>query len=118
MSGYPAIEHGGGPVSRWLRANRLKVVLVVGVAETIAIVATHLSWWSAVLLAGIVFALHIGFARKSQSELMRQLSWTAAGLQVLPVLVPAIVVLVSAVVVIVVVVLAAVIAAILFIDRK
>ena len=118
MAGQPAIEHGSGPVSRWLRANRLKVALAVGVAETIAIVATHLSWWSAVLLAGIIFALHIGVGRKAKSELVRQASWTAAGSQVLPVLVPAIVVLVSAVVVIVVVVLAAVIAAMLFIDRK
>ena len=118
MSDYPAVEHGSGPLSRWLRANRLKVALAVGVVETIAIIATHLTWWSAVLIAGIVFALHIGVGRKAKSELARQLSWTVAGSQVLPVLVPAIVVLVSAVVVIVVVILAAVIAAMLFIDRK
>ena len=121
MAGQPAIEHGSGPVSRWLRANRLKVALAVGVAETITIVATHLSWWSAVLLAGIIFALHIGVGRKAKSELARQLSWTAAGSQVLPVVVPAVVVLVSAIVVavvVIIVVIAVVIAAMLFIDRK
>ena len=118
MSGEPTIEPRDATTRGWLRANRLTIALVVGVAETIAIVATDLTWWSAVILAGIIFFLHVRFGRKAESETVRQLSWTAAGSQILPVLVPAIVRLVAVVVIVVVVVLALVIAAMLFVDRK
>ena len=118
MSGEPAIEQGETSATGWLRTSRLTIALVVGVAETLAILFTGLTWWSAVVLAAVIFFLHIRYGRKAESATVRQLSWAAAGSQVLPVLVPAIVRLVAVIVIVAVVVLALVIAAMLFLDRK
>jgi len=118
VSGEPVIERGEKPAAGWLRANRLTIALVVGVAETLAILFTGLTWWSAVVLAAVIFLLHIRYGRKAESDTVRWLSWAAAGSQILPVLVPAIVRLVAVIAIVAVVVLALVIAAMLFLDRK
>ena len=118
MSGEPVAEQGEKPAGGRLRANRLTIALALGVAETLAILLTGLTWWSALVLAGIIFFLHLSYGRKAESGTVRELSWAAAGSQILPVVVPAIVRLVALVAIVAVVVLALVIAAMLFFDRK
>jgi hypothetical protein len=112
------IEHGGGRPARWLRANRLKIALLLGAAETLAILLTDATWAWALVVAAVIFAFHLWVGRKSQNETVRELSWAAAGSQLLPVLVPVIAFFVTAIAVIAVVVLAVVIGAMLFLDRR
>lgn len=118
MSWEPVTEEGEAPRTSWLRENRLTIALVIGVAETLAILFTGLTWWAAVVIAAVVFFLHLRYGRKAESGLVRELSWTASGSQILPVLVPAVVRLLAVIVIVAVVVIALVIAAMLFRDRK
>jgi len=118
VSGGPVMEQGEKPSTSRLRANRVTIALVLGAAETLAILFTGLTWWAALVLAGVIFFLHLRYGRKAESATVRELSWAVAGSQILPVVVPAIVRLVALVAIVAVFVLALLIAAMLFLDRK
>lgn len=118
MSGYPAIEHGGGRTSRWLRANRLKVGILVGAVEALAVLLTDVTWAWVLLVAGLVFVFHLWIGRSSSNETVRELSWVAAASQLLPVLIPVVAFFVALAAIVAVVILAIVIAGMLFLDRR
>ncbi len=95
MATYPVLEHRQRRSNRWLRENRLRVAFGIAIAETILILVNALQWRWALLLAGVVFAFHYFVGRKVRYESVRQLSWTAAISQTLPVLVPVLFVVVG-----------------------
>ncbi len=95
MATYPVLEHRQSGSNRWLRENRLRVAFGIAIAETILILVNALQWRWALLLAGVVFAFHYFVGRKVRFESVRQLSWTAAISQTLPVLVPVLLVVVG-----------------------
>ena len=118
MSSYGVLEHREGRSSRWLRGNRLRVAFLIALVETILVLTNVISWWWAVLLAVVIFALHYFVGRKARAEWIRQLSWTAAVSQTLPVVVPFVALVVSVFLVIGLVAAAVVILAYIILGRR
>lgn len=118
MSSYGVLEHREGRSSRWLRGNRLRVAFLIALVETILVLTNVISWWWVVLLALLIFAFHYFVGRKARAEWLRQLSWTAAVSQTLPVLVPFVALVVSVFLVIGLVAAAVVILAYIILGRR
>ncbi|MDQ3993227.1 MAG: hypothetical protein M3265_00325 [Actinomycetota bacterium] len=118
MSAYPVIEHRTGRVSRWFRANRIRVAFLVAVVETILVVTNLVQWRWALLIAGAVFAFHFFIGRRARFAWLRQLSWTAAVSQTLPVVIPVAVGATIAVAVLAIVGGAVVVLALVFFGRR
>jgi hypothetical protein len=117
---YPVIEHRTTRAGRWLRARRLRIALAIAVVETILILPPidALGWFPVLAIASIVFAFYFFVGRRSRYDTLREVSWTAAASQVLPVLVPVVVVVLGTLVIIAVVALLVVVGALLFLDRR
>lgn len=120
MTTYPVVEHGTTRLGRWLRARRLRIAFVIAVVETVLILPPidALGWFPVVAIAVVVFAFYFFVGRKSRFDAVRQLSWTAAASQVLPVVIPFVLVVVGTLVVIAVIALLVVVGALLFVDRR
>jgi|SRR5829696_2057561 len=118
MTGYPVLEHGTTQRNRWFRANRFRIALGVAVVETILIVANVLSWFLAIGIATLVFALYLVIRRKVQNPAIRQIAWTAALSQMVPVFIPLLLVLATTIAIITIAIFALVIAVLLFTDRR
>jgi hypothetical protein len=88
------------------------------VVETILIVANVLSWFLAIGIATLVFALYLVVRRRVQNPAIRQIAWTAALSQTVPVLIPLLLVLATTIAIITIAIFALVIAVLLFIDRR
>ena len=86
--------------------------------ETILIVANVLSWFLAIGIATLVFALYLVVRRRVQNPAIRQIAWTAALSQTVPVLIPLLLVLATTIAIITIAIFALVIAVLLFIDRR
>src|SRR5918999_4196175 len=97
MTTYPVIEHRTTRAGRWLRARRLRIAFAIAVVETLLILPPidRLDWFPVLAIAAVVFGLYIFVGRKSRNDTVRQVSWTAAMSQVLPVFIPIIVVIVG-----------------------
>jgi hypothetical protein len=120
MATYPVIEHRTSRAGRWLRPRRLRIAFLIAVVETLLILPPIdvLDWFPVLAIAVIVFALYFFVGRKSRFDAVRQLTWTAAASQVLPVVVPVVVVVVGTLVVVAVLALLLVVGALLFLDRR
>ena len=81
-------------------------------------VANVLQWRWALLIAALVFAFHFFVGRRSRHDFLRQLSWTAAVSQTLPVVVPFVAVAVSTLFVLAVVGAAIVVLVLLLLGRR
>jgi hypothetical protein len=118
MTDYPVLEHGTTRKTRWFRANRFRIALGIAVVETILIVANVLSWFLAIGIATLVFALYLVVRRKVQNPAIRQVAWTAALSQTVPVLIPLLLVLATTFAIVTIAVFAFGIAVLLFLDRR
>ncbi len=118
MATYPVLEHRESRPNRWLRENRLRIAFGIAIVETVLIVANVLQWRWALLLAGLVFAFHFFVGRKIRYESLRQVSWTAAISQTLPVLVPILLVVVGTLFVLGILVAAIVVLALVVFGRR
>jgi hypothetical protein len=118
MTGYPVLEHGTTRKTRWFRANRFRIALGIAVVETILVVANVLSWYLAIGIATLVFALYLVVRRKVKNPAIRQVAWTAALSQTVPVLIPLLLVLARTIAIVTIAVFALVIVVLLFLDRR
>jgi hypothetical protein len=118
MTSYPVLEHGTTRKTRWFKANRYRIALGIAVVETILIVADVLSWFLAIGIATLVFALYLVVRRKVQNPAVRQVAWTAALSQTVPVLLPLLLVVATTLAIVLIVMFALAIAALLFLDRR
>jgi hypothetical protein len=120
MATYPVVEHRTSRAGRWLRARRLRIAFAVAVVETLLILPPLevLGWFAVLAIAAVVFAFYFFVGRKTRFDALRQLSWTAAVSQVLPLLVPVVLVVVSTLVIVAAVALLLIIGALLFLDRR
>ena len=118
MATYPVLEHGTTRAGRWLRTNRVRLALLVAVAETVLVVANVVQWRWALVIAGTVFAFHFFVGRRVSHDAVRQLSWTAAVSQTIPVLVPVLAAAALTVVVLGIVAAAIVVLALVLLGRR
>lgn len=120
MAAYPVIEHRTSRRGRWLRAHRFRIAFLIAVVETLLILPPIdvLGWFPVLAIAVVVFALYFFVGRKSRFDTVREVSWTAAASQIVPVVVPVVVVIVGTLVVIAVIALLLVVGALLFLDRR
>lgn len=120
MTTYPVIEHRTTRAGRWLRARRLRIAFAIAVVETLLILPPIdlLDWFPVLAIAAVVFAFYIFVGRKSRHDSVRQVSWTAAMSQVLPVFIPVIVVIVGTLVIVALVAVLIIVGVILFLDRR
>ncbi len=114
----PALEHGGSPAGRWLRARRVRLALWIAVAEGVLVVFDALAGWLALLIGAAVIVFYLLVGRNLTSDIGRQASWIAALSQVFVALVPVLLFVVGALALVAVGVLALVALAALFADRR
>jgi hypothetical protein len=117
---YPVVEHRSTRTGRWLRARRLRIAFLIAVVETLLILPPidALDWFPVLAIAVAVFAFYFFVGRKSRFDTVRELSWTAAVSQLLPVFVPVIVVIVGTLVIVALVAVLIIVGVILFLDRR
>jgi hypothetical protein len=88
ISSGQVIEHRSTRGGRWLHARRLRIALVVAVAEALLVALGLIPWWAAVALAAVLVGFYFWAGRNLPSDSARQVSWIAATSQAIVVLVP------------------------------
>jgi len=112
------VEHGSTPLSRWLRAHRLRIAAWIAVGEGVLVLIHVVPRLLAMVLAAAVVLFYFAFGRQIRWDFLRQVSWTAAASQVLMVLVPVLAALIGGLAVVALVVLALVALVVLLQDRR
>jgi hypothetical protein len=115
---YPVVEHRSTRAGRWLRARRLRIAFVIAIVETLLVVTNVLGWFAVLAIATLVFAFYLFVGRKTRFDTLRQLSWTAAVSQLLPLTVPFVVLALGTLVLVAVIALLVVVGALLFLGRR
>jgi len=113
-----AIEHRSSRASRWLRQRRLQFTLWVAAIEGLLYVLHVLHLWEAVVLAVIAVAVWFYGGRTSRSDLVRQVTWVFAAVQLLVLLVPLVLTILKGVAIALVVLLAVGALIFLFTERE
>jgi hypothetical protein len=112
------IEHGSTRFGRRLRANRLRIALIVALAEGILVLVGSIDWWVVVVLAIVAVTLYVMAGQTADREELREGSWILAVSQVAVVLVPVFALVLTALAVFALVLIAAVALAVLLLDRR
>ena len=111
------VEHGSSPLSRWLRARRLRIAAWVAVVEGLLVLIHAVPRLLAIVLAAAVVLFYFAFGRQLRPDSLRQVSWIGAMSQALVILVPVLAVLIWGVAVLALAVLAVVALFVLLQDR-
>ncbi len=111
------IEHGSASRG-WVRANRLRIALLVALVEGILVLIGAIDWWVVVLLAIAAVALYVLRGRAARRDEVRQVSWIVAVSQVAVVLVPALALVLTAFAVVALVLFAVIALVVLLRDRR
>jgi hypothetical protein len=113
-----AIAHESTRNGRWLRERRLRIAVWIAVIEGLLVVVHAIPRWPALILAGLIIAGYLAYARNLKSYTMRQIGWILAGSQALLALVPIVFIVVGTLALVVVGVLAVVALVVLFTERS
>ena len=111
------VEHGSTPLSRWLRAKRLRIAAWIAVVEGLLVLIHAVPRIPSLILAAAIILFYFGFGRQLRADSLRQVSWIAAASQTLVILIPALAVLIGGLAVIALVALAIVALFLLLQDR-
>jgi hypothetical protein len=111
------VEHGSSPLSRWLRAKRLRIAAWIAVGEGVLVLIHAVPRLLALVLAAAVILFYFAFGRQVRWDAARQVTWIAATSQALMVLVPVLAALIGGLAVIALVALAVVALVVLLQDR-
>jgi hypothetical protein len=117
VGGGQLVEHRSTPLSRWLRARRLKIAAWIAVGEGLLVLIHAIPRILAMVLAAAIVLFYFAFGRQIRWDALRQVSWIGAASQVLMVLVPVLAALIGGLAVIALVVLAVVALFVLLQDR-
>ena len=102
------VEHRSTPLSRWLRARRLRIAAWIAVAEGLLVLVHAVPRLLAMVLAVAIVLFYFAFGRQVRWDAVRQVTWIAATSQALMVLVPVLAALIGGLAVIALVALAVV----------
>ena len=111
------VEHRSTPLSRWLRAKRLRIAAWIALAEGVLVLIHVVPRIPALILAAAILLFHFGFGRNIRANALRQVSWIAAASQALMILVPILAALIGGLAIIALAVLAVVALVVLLQDR-
>ena len=112
------VEHGSTPLSRWLRARRLRISAWIAVIEGVLVLVHAVPRILALVLAAAIILFYFAFGRQVKWDAVRQVSWIGAGSQALMVLIPVLAALIGGLAIIALVVLALVALVVLLQDRR
>jgi hypothetical protein len=118
MEAHATLEHDGTRLGRRLRESRLRIALLLALAEGVLVLVGAIEWWVVVLLAIGAVAIYVSRGRGARREELREASWIFAVSQVAVVLVPALALVVTAFAVVALVLLAVVALVVLLRDRR
>src|ERR671936_2423320 len=102
------VEHGSTPLGRWLRARRLRIAAWIAVGEGVLVLIHAVPRLLAIVLAAAIVLFYFAFGRQVRWDAVRQVTWIAATLQALMVLVPVLAALIGGLAIIALVALAVV----------
>jgi len=111
------VEHRSTPLSRWLRARRLRIAAWIAVAEGILVLVHAVPRLLAMVLAAAVVLFYFAFGRQLRWDAVRQITWIAAASQALMILVPVLAALIGGLAIIALVALALVALFVLLQDK-
>ena len=112
------VEHGSTPLSRWLRAKRLRIAAWIALGEGVLVLIHAVPRIPALILAAAILLFYFAFGRHLRVDSLRQVSWIAATSQALMVLVPVLAALIGGLAIIALVALAVVALVVLLQDRR
>jgi hypothetical protein len=112
------VEHHSTPLSRWLRARRLRIAAWIAVGEGVLVLIHAVPRILALALAAAIILFYFAFGRQLRPDTLRQVSWIGATSQALMVLVPVLAALIGGLAVIALAVLAVVALVVLLQDRR
>jgi hypothetical protein len=118
VADFPAAEPRSTRRVRWLRERSLRIALLVGVVEASLVILNVVGWFVAIAVAAAVWGLYLFVGRRLRPGALRELAWTAALSQAIPVLVPFLVGLVKFVALTAFVIFSLVVVAVLVLDRR
>jgi hypothetical protein len=102
----------------WLHERRLRVALLIGLVESIAVVIGGLGWFWVLAVAAAAVAFYIFVGRDFRFHAVREASWIAAASQLIAVIVPVLWEVLRIVAILVLVVMAAILLVMLLADRR
>jgi hypothetical protein len=112
------VEHGSSPLSRWLRARRLKISLWIAAIEGLLVVVHAIPKFVALAIGAAIILFYFAFGREVRSDAARQVTWIGAMSQALMVLVPVLVIVIGGVAILAVAALAVFAVIVLLADRR
>ena len=112
------VEHGTSTTSRWLRERRVRFAALIALVEGALVLIDAIPRWPALIVAGLVVAFYLAYARNLRSDLARQTTWIAAASQAMVALVPILLIVVGTLLVVAVGIIAVVALFVLFSDRR
>jgi hypothetical protein len=118
VASSPVIEAGNGGHGLWLQQRRLRLALLVGLVESVLVLAGGLRWFWVLALAAVAVALYIFVARGVRSRPLRELAWIFAASQLIAVLVPVLWEVAKFFAIVLLVLMAAALLVMLLLDRR
>ena len=112
------VEHRSTPLSRWLRARRLRIAAWIAVAEGVLVLIHAVPRIPAMILAAAIVLFYFAFGRHVRVDSLRQVSWIAAASQALMILVPVLAAVIGGLAIVALVALAIVALFVLLQDRR
>jgi hypothetical protein len=116
MAIQPVVEHRQSASARWLRQRRFRIALLIAFIESLAVVTSSLGWFWVVGAAVIAVALYL-LGRRTDSGVVREVTWILAASQLISVIVPLLWEAVKFLAILVLVLFALFFLAILLLDR-
>jgi Ca2+/Na+ antiporter len=112
------IEHGSNRFGRAMRENRLKIALLVALAEGVLVLVGKIDWWVVAILAVVAVVVYVSRGREARREEVREGTWILAVSQLAVVLVPVLALVLTAFAVVLLVFFAIVALVVLLRDRR
>jgi hypothetical protein len=114
----PLIEAGGSGRGFWLRERRLRIALLIGLAESLLVVLGGLGWFWVLALAVAAVVFYAFVARGTRFQALRDVAWIFAASQLIAVIVPVLWEVAKVFAIVILVLLAAALLAMLLLDRR
>lgn len=118
MASSPVIEAGDSGRGLWLQQRRLRLAMLIGLVESVLVVAGGLRWFWVLALAALAIALYVLVARGVRFRALREIAWIFAASQLIAVIVPVLWEVAKFLAIVILVLMAALLLVMLLLDRR